>query len=54
MRRPRSFCMDQTAEIDQLVLSCALRSRALRISIARCNNCSNSHRSILGPVSLTF
>ena len=54
MRRPRPFCMDQTAEIGGVVCSCALRSRALRISIARCNNCSNSQRSIRGPVSRTF
>jgi hypothetical protein len=54
MRRPRPFCVDQTAEIGGVVCSCALRSRALRISIARCNNCSNSQRSIRGPVSQTF
>lgn len=54
MRRPRPFYVDQTAEVYAVDFNCALRSRALRISIARCNNCSNSQRSILGPVSRTF
>jgi len=52
-RRSRLLSTDQTAEVDEIVSSRALRSRALRISIARWSNCSNSQRSILGPRSDT-
>jgi hypothetical protein len=34
MRRPRSFCLDPTTEVYAVVFGWALRSRALRISIA--------------------
>jgi len=40
---------NQTAEVEAVVFSRAVRWRALRISIARWSNCSNSQRSILGP-----